>query len=167
MGDRYTPPEEKMEAIKSQLIAEVGAKLHDEWRAPREEKDADGVGTGKFAKRIKTTKDETWKTAHGTAEVDIANTKYDDLPEDWKGENKISAEVAIGEIYKVGGKSLDETFVEKASAVMHEKWLERNGSWAPAEQNKPYAELSDGEKEKDRVIIRKAIEIFKSTMGAK
>ena len=43
------------------------------------------------------------------------------------------------------------------------KWLERNGSWAPAEQNKPYAELSEEEKEKDRVIIKKAIELYQSS----
>jgi len=82
------------------------------------------------------------------------------LPEDWKGENKISAEVTLDEVYKAknGNEELNDEFVEKASAILHEKWLERNGAWAPAEQKLPYAELS--EEEKDRVIIRKGLEIF-------
>ena len=76
-------------------------------------------------------------------------------------DNKISAEVAVTEVEKAveAGTPLDESFVEAASSTLHDKWLERNGSWAPAEQNKPYAELSEEEKEKDRVIIRKAVEV--------
>jgi len=158
--DTYTPPEVRMEAIKQQLITEIGSKLHDEWRAPRIKED------GTFEPRVKNTKDEKWAAAHGSSEVDIANTAYAELPEDWKGENKISAEVAVGEIYKVGGKNLNDAFVEKASAVMHVKWLERNAGWASEEQKKPFAELSEEEKEKDRVIVRKTVEIFERTMGS-
>jgi len=137
-------------------VEELASELHDEWRAPRWREE-----TKDYEPRIKGTKDELWQIGHdGKKEVDIANTPYRDLPEDWKGENKISAEVAVGEIEKAkaaGEKNLrGDAFIEKASAVMHEKWLERNGSWAPPEQNKPYAELSEEEKEKDRVIIRKA-----------
>lgn len=137
------------------LTGIVGSELHDEWRAPRKKED------GTFEPRIKKTKDQAWSQTHGGAvEVDIANTAYAELPEDWKGENKISAEVAVGEITKAlqEKRELDEKFIEDASSVLHVKWLERNGSWAPPEQNKPYAELSEEEKEKDRVIIRKAIE---------
>jgi hypothetical protein len=57
-------------------------------------------------------------------------------------------------------QELDEEFIEKASNVIHEKWLERNGEWASEEQNKPYAELDEEEKDKDRAQIKKAIEIF-------
>ncbi|MBU3964994.1 hypothetical protein KKG29_02385 [Patescibacteria group bacterium] len=94
-------------------------------------------------------------------EVDIANTPYEGLPSEWQGENKISAEVAVTEVEKAieSGVPLDESFIEAASSTIHDKWLERNGSWSPPEQNKPYAELSEEEKEKDRVIIRKAVEI--------
>ncbi|MBU4368657.1 hypothetical protein KJ575_03025 [Patescibacteria group bacterium] len=94
-------------------------------------------------------------------EVDIANTPYEELPSEWQGENKISAEVAVTEVEKAieSGVPLDESFIEAASSTIHDKWLERNGSWSPPEQNKPYAELSEEEKEKDRVIIRKAVEI--------
>ena len=78
-----------------------------------------------------------------------------------KIENKTSAEFAVAEVEKAieADTSLDESFIEAASSVLHDKWLERNGSWAPPEQNKPYPELSEEEKEKDRVIIRKAVEV--------
>lgn len=52
---------------------------------------------------------------------------------------------------------------KELASLLHDAWLERNGSWAPAEQNKPYSELS--EEEKDRVIIRKGVEIYKKNFG--
>ena len=139
-------------------MEQLGSLLHDEWRAPRKQQD------GTFEPRAKKTKDQAWSEKHGTDEVDIANTDYANLPEDWKGENKISAEVAMNEIYKAIeiGQELNDDFVEQASEVIHVKWLERNGNWAPTEQNKPYDELSEEEKEKGRVIIKKAIEILNS-----
>jgi len=61
------------------------------------------------------------------------------------------------------GRALDESFVEEASAAVHDKWLERNGEWAPVEQKKPFGELAEEEKEKDRVQVRKAIGIFEAS----
>lgn len=143
---------------KQQLVTKLGSLLHDEWRAPRKQPD------GTFEPRIKGTKDEAWKTAHGKTEVDIANTSFADLPSDWQGENRAAAEVAMNEVFAAveSGGLLDAAFIEKASASVHEKWLERNGSWAPAEQKKPFAELSEEEKEKDRAQVKKAIEIYEA-----
>jgi len=138
-------------------VKSLGSQLHEEWRKPRYREDSKD-----YEPRIKKTKDEVWSQAHGGAvEVDIANTSYEDLPSEWQGENKISAEIAVSEVEKAieAGLPYDESFVEVASATLHDKWLERNGSWALPEQNVPYSELSEEEKEKDRVIIRKAIEI--------
>lgn len=138
-------------------IKSLGSQLHEEWRKPRYREDSKD-----YEPRIKKTKDEAWSLAHGGAvEVDIANIHYEGLPSEWQEENKISAEVAVTEVEKAveAGMPLDESFIEVASSTLHDKWLERNGSWAPAEQNKPYAELSEEEKEKDRVIIRKAVEV--------
>lgn len=135
------------------LVAIVGSELHDEWRAPRKKEDST------FEPRIKKTKDEKWVASHEADEVDIANTAYDQLPEDWKGENKISAQIAIDEVLKAE-TDLNAEFIEHASSILHDKWLERNGSWAPEDQKKPYARLSEEEKEKDRVIVRKAIERY-------
>lgn len=152
IGIRETTPEQKQ-----QMIIELGGLLHDEWRAPRQKED------GSFEPRVKGTKDENWSIAHGGAkEVDIANTSFAELPEDWQRENRAAAEVAMNEVFRAagGGRALDDSFIEEASSVVHEKWLERNGEWAPEEQKKPFAELSEEEKEKDRAQVRKAIEIF-------
>jgi len=157
MGHGPTP--EQMRAKETEeRIKSLGSQLHEEWRKPRYREDSKD-----YEPRIKKTKDEAWSQAHGGAvEVDIANTPYEGLPSEWQGENKISAEVAITEVEKAikVGTPLNESFIEAASSTLHDKWLERNGSWAPVEQNKPYAELSEEEKEKDRVIIRKAVEVW-------
>ncbi|MDF1498444.1 MAG: hypothetical protein P1P85_03795 [Patescibacteria group bacterium] len=141
------------------MITELGSLLHDEWRAPRKKED------GSFEPRVKKTKDEAWKTAHSAEEVDIANTSFAELPADWQGENRAAAEVAMNAVFQAteSGRTLDESFVEEASATIHDKWLERNGEWAPAEQKKPFGELAEEEKEKDRTQVRKAIEIFETS----
>jgi hypothetical protein len=59
------------------------------------------------------------------------------------------------------GRALDNAFIEQAADAAHVSWLERNGSWAPAHQKLPYAELSEEEKEKDRVFVRRAIEAYR------
>ena len=156
--ERFPIPEHMGEKKETeQRVTILASELHDEWRKPRwreESKD--------YEPRIKKTKDQAWSQAHnGEVEVDIANTPYEKLPSDWQIENKASAEAAIIEVEKAikGGVALDESFVESASSTLHDKWLERNGNWAPPEQNKPYSELTEEEKEKDRVIIRQAIEV--------
>ncbi len=149
-------PEQKIPEQKQRMVTELGSLLHDEWRASRRRED------GSFEPRIKKTKDEVWKAAHGTEEVDIANTSFAELPADWQGENRAAAEVAMNAVSQAAenGRALNETFVEEASATVHDKWLERNGEWAPAEQKKPFGELADEDKEKDRMQVREAIRIF-------
>jgi len=139
-----------------EMIIKLGSELHDEWREPRKQED------GSYEPRIKVTKDEEWINKNKKSEVDIANTSFENLPSDWQGENKIAAEIAMQEVFNAVevNQELDEEFIEKASNVIHEKWLERNGEWASEEQNKPYAELDEEEKDKDRAQIKKAIEIF-------
>jgi hypothetical protein len=156
--DSGTRSPELTSEAKQQLVTKLGSLLHDEWRAPRKQAD------GSFEPRIKKTKDEAWKAAQGKEEVDIANTSFADLPADWQGENRAAAEVAMNQVFQAAesGKMLDKAFIEDASAAVHDKWLERNGSWAPAEQKKPFGELSEEEREKDRAQIRKAIEIFEA-----
>jgi hypothetical protein len=53
-----------------------------------------------------------------------------------------------------------EAFLERAAEAVHDAWIERNRAWAPAEQCVPYAELPENEKEKNRVIVRRALEHF-------
>lgn len=151
----------KAEASESsERVTELADQLHEDWRATRRQEH------GTFEPRMKTTNDATWIEQHGgEADVDIANTRYRDLPSDWQAENQASAEVAIREVERAirRGENLDENFVEKASSSIHDAWLSRNGSWAPPEQNRPYGELSEDEKEKDRVIVRRAIAICSRT----
>ncbi len=157
MFSESTTKSSESEKLTEQRISALGSLLHDVWRKNRWRAD-----TNDYEPRIKITTDAQWSQMNGNAtEVDIANTIYTDLPEDWKGENKKSAEVAVTQVEQAlrNAIPLDEQFVEIASSALHDKWLERNGSWAPPEQNVPYSELSEEEKEKDRVIIRKAIEI--------
>lgn len=163
--------EKREEVRKDEKTGELASLLHDEWRESRKKED------GTYNPQVKvlvTTEDgkEKWfnadkvpPTAKELKRPDIANTDYENLDPYYQGENKISAEVAMGEVYKnrnVINDANREAFIEGASNVMHIKWLERNGSWAPPEQKLPYAELSEEEKEKDRVIIIKAIEIWQS-----
>ena len=58
--------------------------------------------------------------------------------------------------------------IDKLAAIVHEQWLERNGSWASDELKKPYAELPEIEKQKDRNVIeaaKKAIQRASFTTG--
>lgn len=143
--------------IKQQLVKELASQLHDEWREPRKKED------GTYEPRIKKTKDDKWIKEQGTDEVDIANTSYENLPDDWKAENKASADVAVGLVQEEARREKQfekNEFLESASEVIHDEWLERNKPWAPPKQNKSYQELSEEERGKDRVIIKKAIKIY-------
>jgi hypothetical protein len=143
--------------ITSESVDELGSSLHEAWRGSRQRPD------GSFEPRLKKTQDQIWIDAHGgQAEVDIANTAYRDLPADWQAENKASAEAAVDEVTRaiLQRIPLDAAFLETASAAIHVKWLERNGAWTPEAQKRPYEELSEVEKEKDRVVIREALDIY-------
>jgi hypothetical protein len=155
----HTDPTEQNEVTMQHdsNVAALASELHEQWRQSRYDSN-----TGTFEPRVKETKDVAWIEKHNTNQVDIANTEYANLPEDWQAENKASAEVAITAVEQAmnsGVVELNEDFVNKASDIVHQKWLERNGEWAPAEQKLPYAELSEEEKEKDRVFVRAAIKV--------
>lgn len=152
-------PDEPIKPVD--IVAKVASKLHDAWREPRRIE-----GTNTFEPRIKPAKDEAWIASHnGQTEVDIANTSYEDLPEPWKAENRAAAQSAVNEIKKAeaSGIPLDESFIETASDAQHVEWLERNGSWAEEQQKLPYSELPESEKEKDRIVIRTALDVYKES----
>jgi len=148
---------------RDELVIALASSAHDTWRASRKIE-----GTDLYEPRMKSVKDEQWIAEHGgVLEVDIANTPYQELPSEWQAENKASAETAADAVLAAAaeGRALDDAFVEDASSVIHEKWLERNGSWAPEEQKKPYAELSEEEKQKDREFVLGAIALYKERTG--
>ncbi|MDP2676673.1 MAG: hypothetical protein Q8O83_03235 [bacterium] len=141
-----------------ELVQKLASLAHDAWREPRKIE-----GTDIYEPRVKETKDANWIGAHGgKTEVDIANTPYSELPEDWQKENRESAQIAMDEVWDADMYELpfNERFVEKASEVVHAAWVERNKNWASEELKKPYAKLSEEEKEKDRFFVHGAIEVF-------
>ena len=145
----------------------LGSQLHDEWREGRKKPD------GTYEPRVKVLVEtaegkEKWfnddQIPEGATELkrqDIANTDYEKLDPHWQEDNKTSAGVALDLIYeaKTNNEELDNDFIEEASSKIHDAWMERT-TGAPDEQKKPYTELSEKEKERDRAIINKAIQIF-------
>ncbi len=108
------------------------------------------------------------KTEDGKHYVDIANLDFGHLPVKFQYENGEAAKGAMDIIERAiveqAGAEVIVINLETASAEVHEQWLERNGSWAPAEQNKPYGELSEGEKQKDRDIVVGAVKHLNEAM---
>ena len=139
--------------IKEALSYSLGADLHEEWRLTRKRKD------GTFEPRMKKSKDEAWTTAHGTDDVDIANTSFADLPSNWQEENLLAAKVVIELVYDkvIAEEEITVKEREKMAAKVHEEWLKRNGSWAEEKLKVPYEQLPEVEKEKDRVQLVPAI----------
>lgn len=81
-------------------------------------------------------------------------------------ERRASAEIAVGELERaiLKGEKLDDAFVERAAAAVHEAWLERNkGKVNSPEHGEggPYEAMSEEWKEKDRVYPRAAIELHR------
>ena len=91
---------------------------------------------------------------------DIANLTYAELPPHFKKSNQESAQCACNEVMNAvaAGRSLDAVFVEDASVVQHVNWMRVNGEWGDPDLMVDYEDLPEDEKEKDRVIVRKAVE---------
>lgn len=85
--------------------------------------------------------------------VDIMNTEYQGLPQDWQEANLVSAQGAAELITQsiLENGSWD---METVAAAIHEQWLQEN-SWAKdSEQGKPFEELSEADQERDRSVAR-------------
>lgn len=107
--------------------------------------------------------DEKWIKEHWTNKVDIANTKFEDLPSNWKYENIEAAKIAVLLVYKkvVNWEEITSEMIEEMSKLVHEKRLERNWiKWSFENQRVDYEDLSEEEKAKDRVQIEIAIKII-------
>lgn len=148
------------EAERTQFlkIAELSASAgHEDWKRDFKEK---ARAKGEAETRPKATKPEERERWGET--VDIANLNYEQLPPSWQGENRASGEAAATLVLTAAseGKALDEGFIEEASAKIHDAWLVRNALYAPPEQKLPYEELSEDQKEKDRIFVRSAIKAY-------
>lgn len=145
---------------KTKIIKMVASVFHEEWRKNRLQ------NGGKYEPMIEKSEDKERNNKNWTDLVDIANTKFEDLPSNWKRENLEAAKVAVELVYQkvIAWEDITPEMVEELSSVVHEVWMKRN-SWK--KENRPhlfvpYSELSEEEKAKDRDQILQAIEIIKS-----
>jgi hypothetical protein len=148
-----------MEMLEDVLVKKLASNLHEQWRAQHE------INNPIIhVPELKITQDKKFIEKYGADSVDIANISYEELPEDLRVENQAAAmEVAKLVLEGIGKKkNLDEKLIEEISAKVHSKWLERNVDLASSEQKRPYSELGENEKEKDRSQVRMAISIYES-----
>lgn len=132
------------EAKKAAVVA-LASALHEDWRKTRKQED------GSFEPRVKGTKDEAWTAAHGTDQVDIANTVFTELPADWQAENAAAAEVVVDILDGAGGAIdlADEAQRDQVGGKVHDAWLARNEWAAGGELDVPFAQLPPVEQAKD------------------
>ena len=154
---------ESLESEKEYFAQKMWSYLHEEWRKTR--LNADGT----YEPRWKKSKDPEWTRKHGTDDVDIANTSFENLPSNWQYENLEGAKVAVDLVYEkiIRDEKITPEMIEEMSSVVHEKWLERN-EWVYDKKYwnsvlaQPYESLPEEEKAKDRAHIEAAIQIIKS-----
>lgn len=152
--------------IKESLINSLWSDFHDVRRSTRKK-----MEDGTYEPRWKPAEDEEWSKAHGwTQEIDIANTKFEDLSPKWKKENYDAAKCAIDLVYDkvldvfINNKwfwrtVFDFNTIENLSSVVHDERMKRNPRNKESEPEKfvPYNELPEEEKAKDRNQILQAI----------
>jgi hypothetical protein len=154
-----TNPEQNLASLEAvqEAVNTLGSAFHEDWRKTRLDE-----ATGTFEPRIKQTKDTAWIEVHGTDQVDIANSTYDQLPEDWRAENKAAAEVVVGVMVDRDGviDLSDESTRVEVGGIVHDAWLSRN-EWARGgELDVPFDQLSPEEQAKDISQIEVAKKIF-------
>ncbi len=143
----------------------VGSQLHELWRETRKLPD------GSYEERVKPTKDVDWSEEHdGVTEVDIANTTFEELPDDWKEENLEAGKVVVDILVKNNGEIdlSDPDQRSKVGSQIHDAWISRN-EWVkdPESGNpelaKPFDELPAEEQQKDIQQLEMAMEMFSPT----
>ena len=137
---------------ESEIIKKIASAFHEKWRKDR-----------LYKPMIEKSEDKDWTKKHGTDLVDIANTEFEDLPSNWRGENIEAAKVVVELVYEkvVNWLEITPEMIEEMSKIVHEKWLERNWiEWSFENQRVDYEDLSEEEKAKDRIQIEIAIQII-------
>lgn len=162
-------------------LKQAATSAHKEWQKNWQSQNGDEP-------RWKDTKDEKWISKHGTDKVDIAHTDFNQLPKDWQKDNVLGANSAMKAVQEQIAEQLKESVdynngvirtgpevfskenidkcsidIEKASAKVHDAWVKRNGAqdWVKETGlDKPYAELPEDEKEKDRAFVKLVISLM-------
>ena len=154
------------EQVKNALSYSLGSDLHEAWRAPRRLPD------GTFEPRMKVSKDEAWNEAHGTDQVDIANTSFEELPSNWQYENLEAARVAIELVYEdvMNDREFTPEEIIKIASMIHDEWLKRNDwvfspEYGDPSLAVPFDQLSKEEQDKDIAQIEPAVNKVKAYMN--
>ena len=157
---------ENEKIIKEALSYSLGADLHEAWRAPRKLED------GTFEPRIKKSNDEVWNANHGTNEVDIANTSFEELPANWQYENLEAAKVAIEMVYDktMMNEPITTEEANKMASTIHDEWLKRNNwvfdkNYGDPKLAVPFTQLSKEEQNKDIAQLAPAISKVQAYMN--
>ncbi len=139
------------------LVERIADRVHEWFRKAYGEKP-----------HVRKTNDKAWVEQHSKNRIDIAALDYAHLPSDWQYERRIGSQIALDAVLGAGESNwkMDQDFIEAVSAELHARWLERNWSRAVEAQKSQYLNLSEEEKEKDRVFVRTAIEVWKNTFTA-
>ena len=143
---------------KERIIETLAATFHENWR------DGRLMDDWRYRPMMEKSKDYEWNMGHWTDVVDIANTKFEDLPSNRRHENLEAAKVVVDLLYEklLNWKEITRRMIEEMSEIIHNKWLERNWvAWSFEYQRVEYQQLSEEEKAKDRNQLLQAIEIVK------
>lgn len=152
---------------KMSLLEKIASAFHDNWRKTKLKEDGTYEPRWRKVEDVEFIKaldlgnlpDTIRITAENDVEIDIANTCYSQLSEDWKRENKQAAEVVI-EIL-TSGKTYTR---EEIGDIIHTAWLKRNprASSDPV-LGLPFAELPENEQAKDLEQYDVALQVMRST----
>lgn len=136
----------KQEALR------LASELHNKWRQSR--RITEGLAFDGLLKR-----EEHFKPIDpqnpGGPQIDIANTPFEQLPVAWQNENYLSAEVVMKDISQLEEPAIVN--LEDESQRVHVAWQNRHPE-VIGEQAEPYDQLSIPEKDKDRLVVEKAVE---------
>ena len=132
------------EEMKGIISYPVASDLHETWKMSRRKED------GTYEPKMEKTKDENWIKNHGTDEVDVANTMFEELPSDLQNEDLKTARVIIDEMWDMTG-SLEPEQQEQESTKLYDVWNQHHEN---SDLTKlPYEELSEKEKSIYRDLI--------------
>lgn len=126
-------------------VVEIATALHDNWRESLR------VGEGEYLPDVEETKDKEWIKAHGSGQVDIANTNFEELPRDWQAENIAAARVVLGLLLEGDGhvwlhRDGEE---ERVGGIIHDAWVQRHPEAGAEGLDVPFTELPWDQQDKD------------------
>ena len=148
-------------------IITLANAFHEIWLRTRNQRSENGAisANGERTPRPKPTADRKWSGINGNTMVDIANTGFVRLPEDWNAENAAAAEVIIDLVDSLGGAEkidLEDTEVyEKCGQAIHSAWLERNTYAKDGPLDIDFDKLPPDEQAKDLEQLTLALELLK------